>query len=756
MDWHNPRHWQHHVHLEWKHGRRFRNYLLGFLAVVLLVGIVPYFLSFDILKTFLADSISADTGRTLRIDGRARAVLLPRPAILLEQVSLSEPHKPNESFALADSLTARLDFWSLLRGRPKLRELDINRPELRIVRASDGSFNFDDLLRVQGSGIRVALDAVHFEDMRVRLSDEFFAHTLYSNALDVSLENLADPKNGQLSMHGEIEVGADEQNRSWHGQLTATAAMRYSEKERRLRIANLQIDVAQEGESAPSLQLKNAKVAVLGNLDFSWNPMRFVGGELKVTSSGMRADQNWYGTMDIPEIRFAEGVLALYRLKLSVNMHSPASKLSAGLEVPTLAGTQQGILRTDAARIHVELSSPQQLLALHFTSPLEVHEKSLIRLPQYRLQGNYTNRSLPRGAIPLNLQGTAFLDLRNEALGFDNIGSLDNSPLVAKVSIENFVNPSYEVDVDLARLDLTPYLPAVTEGAKEVDQDQPFDFWWLDRMNATGRVRIGELVMHKMHVNELSFRLAAQKRKLVLDPLSADLYGGRLTGRLELDTNKPEASIRVQQRLTRMDVNALLADLLDTRRFEGYGSFVLDVAAVGDRMSDFRRTAGGNVRIALSKGAVRGVDFLAALRVINQQIKALNGQEVKLADLNASTSFTELKADFMLKHGVATNTDMRVDAGVFALKGSGVVDFAAGEMDYTIDASPNARVPELAGLQGLTVPIHMLGPINAPRYEVDYASLREQVEKRQASTAQRPAQAKPASSPARPAARPAK
>ncbi|WP_028455763.1 AsmA family protein [Chitinilyticum litopenaei] len=733
MDWHNPRHWQHHVHLEWRHARKFRAWLLGFLGVLLLVGIVPYFLSFDSLKQFLAASVSADTGRTLRIDGRARAVLLPRPAILLEQVSLSEPGQPEQSFALADALTARLELWSLLRGRPKLRELEIKRPELRVVRRDDGSFNFDDLLRVEGSGIRVALTAVHFDDARLRFDDQFLGQSLRSSALDVSLENLSDPKNGQLSASGVVQFGPDEKTRYWQGELNAMAAMRYAEKERRLRIAELQLTIDQLGDSAPQLQLSKGSIKAIGNLDFSWNPLRFVGGQLKLSATGLRAGQRWQSELDIPEIRFADGMLALHRLKLGVTMKSPSGQLATSLEVPTLAGTRQGVLRTDSARIQVELTSPRQQLALNFSSPLEVHRGSLFRLPQYRLQGNYSNRALPRGAIQLALEGSGSLDLRNETLSFDNNGVLDNSPLRASIAIENFVNPSYQVDFDLAKLDLTPYLPVVSEGARDVNPDQPFDLWWLERLNASGQVRIGELVLQKMHINELAFRLAAQDRKLVLDPLSARLYDGQLSGRFELDGSKPEARVRLQQRLSKMNINSLLVDVLDTDRFEGFGSVILDVAAVGDRMSDFRRTAGGSVRLALSKGAIRGLDFAALLRVVNQQIKVLNGEEIKLGDINARTPFTELQADFSLRHGVATNNDLALDAGVLALQGRGVVDFAAGTMDYSILARANPRVPELAGLQGLNVPVHVRGPLEKPLYEVDYASLREQIETRQAS-----------------------
>lgn len=276
--------------------------------------------------------------------------------------------------------------------------------------------------------------------------------------------------------------------------------------------------------------------------------------------------------------------------------------------------------------------------------------------------------------------------------------------------------------------------------AKALDQDEAFDFWWLNRLEADGSVRIGELVLQKLHINNLAFKLAASKRKMVLDPLSATIYEGQLTGRAEVDADRHAPMFRLQQRLSDMNINTLLADVLATSRFEGRSFLDLDVAAVGKNVSDLRRTAGGNVRVQLSKGAIRGIDIEAVLRAATNQIKQLGGQAIaQPANLDARTHFSELKASMALKHGVASNSDLAMTAGVLKLAGGGMVDLGAGTLDYTVKASANPKVPELADLVGLILPIQFSGSLASPEYKVDYAALKEQLLARQKADAEKAA-----------------
>ncbi|WP_432721803.1 AsmA family protein [Jeongeupia wiesaeckerbachi] len=717
--------------MDLRHSRPFRIFLLLISGLTLLIGIVPYFVEATLVRDALTSQIASETRRSLVVAGKARFVFLPRPAVTLGDVTLTQPDS-DQRFVHADRVRVRLALWPLLRGKPVIDQVDFDDPELQIERFADGTYNFEDLLATPDHPRRVEfrLDALHFDRAKLVYRDALVGVDGTVSALDFSLDNLADPKNGRFVAQGKLSIG-DGKTPWWSGSVEANAAMRYTETDRRLSVADLRFELKQQGPSKPGVDIAASGLTAVGNLVYGWQPLRLTGGELKISGYGRRAGQDWQGELNLPSLKVTENTLSLEQPRLAVRMQSPRSRFATGISVPQLSGTLQGLMRADKAKINIELVTPQQTLALNFVSPLELYSGTLAKLTGYSLSGQYGNKALPRGAIPFELAGNAALNLRNETIRLDSHGALDHAPLKATFSVDDFVSPRYGFDVDLAQLDLTPYLPVVAAGAKNVSATAPMDFQWLDRLDAQGQLKIGELTMNKLHFNDIALGFAAKNHKLALDPLAANVYGGQLSGRLEIDNGRGKPRWHASQRLTNMNINMLLTDLLDTSRFEGRGHLNLDVSAVGDTLADLRKTSGGDVRVQLSKGSVRGIDIEALLRTASRQIKAMNGEVTQLPNLEARTRFSELNATLQLKHGVATNSDLLVRAGVLRLAGGGTIDLGAGQVDYQLKASANPDVPELKGIVGLTLPIEFSGPLNAPTYHVDYTSLKHQLLERQ-------------------------
>ncbi|QLI80453.1 AsmA family protein [Chitinibacter fontanus] len=727
--------------MDWRHSRPIRILILLVLILSTLVGVLPYFLSFDSVREQIIAQVQADTQRTMSIRGSAHVVLLPRPAILLNDTTLSEPQNPT-IFAHAESLKVVFRLWPLITtGKPVIHAIEVEQPELSIVRNENGTYNFEDLLRPHSDKVGVALDKLSFLQAKLSWKDEFLGETLHLSQLDLIMDQLTDPKKGNLSLQGKASMGEKTSAPVWQGEISGSAAMRYLEKERTLRIADIELNLIQQGESAPELQVKDAKLSATGNLNYSWEPLRLTGGDMKVSSSANRAGQLWTSALDIPEIQLTDTSLNLNRLKFDIGMKDQHSELSAKTYIPTLGGAHRSFLRTEKAQISLKYKSPEQNLAIQLTTPMELYRGYLARLAAYKLTGNYSNRSLPRGEIRLALEGHGDLDLRNEVLSLESRGQLDGENISSQINLENFIAPQYRVNIDLAKLDLTPYLPVVSAGAKTVDHAAALDFWWLKNLNAIGSVKIGELVLQNMHVDDLSMKLIARNQRIVLDPLSATIYEGRLNGRAEIDASKKPVYFRLEQMLTNMNINTLLTDVLDTSRFEGRSDIIIDVAAVGNKLADLRHTAGGNIRMRLKQGAIRGIDIPALLRTASQQIKLMNGETAPISAKDARTQFTALQATWQLKHGIASNNDLNISAGILNLSGGGEINLGSGELNYNMKASANPNVPELSGLKGLTLPISFSGPLNAPEYKADYTSLKAQIMARQEAEQKAKAQA---------------
>lgn len=719
--------------MDWRHSRPFRISLLLVFSITLIAAVLPRLISIDLVRNELAAKLLSETGRTLSVNGATRILLLPHPEIVLNDVSLSEP-RSGKIFAEASQLRANLALWPLLKRQLSIRSLEFEAPRLNVMRREDGRYNFEDLLLTRDSArVQIALENVHFRDAALLLADEQ-GRRLRVTALDLAMTDLSDSRSGQLTAAGVLLAGEEGHAAAWQGKLNAQAAVRYHKDEKQLRIADLILDIQQQGHAVDGIE--EAQLKATGKLVYGWNPLRLSGGELKLEGGLKRAGQNWSLALNLPSIRVSPAALALEKFSLSAKMQSASGSFSTEVLVPEFVGATGQLLRAEKAEIHARLHSPEQQLILDFTSPLELEALVVARLNGYQLQGQYGNRDLPRGAIPFELEGDGLLDLREEKLELDSSGLLDHAALEASVRIEDFIAPRYSFDLDLARLDLTPYLPAVTAGAKEIDQERAFDFWWLNRLRANGSVKIGELVLQKMRVNDLAFQLKAADRKLVLEPLDATIYEGRLSGRAEIDTNLSDGrrapAFRLQQRLSNMNITPLFADLFKTERFSGRGHLDLDLAAVGNKLTDLRRTAGGNIKAQLNAGSIQGIDIEALVRAAASQLQQTDSKPKPI--LNSHTAFSALRANLVVRHGIITNNDLNIATRDLQLSGAGFMDLPAGNMDYTIKAKTRSQAPELKKLAGLTLPIQLVGPLNAPEYKVDYADLKEQIIARQSAS----------------------
>jgi len=121
---------------------------LALLAMVAVVGVAIFLLTFDpnAYKYKLADMVQSRYDRTLAIDGDIELSLFPRIGLNVQGVSLSEPGRPQDTFASVDSARVAVAVWPLLFNRLVVDHVAINGFKARVVRGKDGEFNFRNLV----------------------------------------------------------------------------------------------------------------------------------------------------------------------------------------------------------------------------------------------------------------------------------------------------------------------------------------------------------------------------------------------------------------------------------------------------------------------------------------------------------------------------------------------------------------------------------------------------------------------------------
>ena len=117
------------------------------LAVLLVILIVPPFLSVSRYKSRITQLISASLGRPVRLSS-VEVRLLPTPAFLLSDLTVEEdPAYGAEPVLHANSVTASIRLLSLWRGRLELDTISVDEASLNLVRTTPGHWNLDSLLR---------------------------------------------------------------------------------------------------------------------------------------------------------------------------------------------------------------------------------------------------------------------------------------------------------------------------------------------------------------------------------------------------------------------------------------------------------------------------------------------------------------------------------------------------------------------------------------------------------------------------------
>ena len=343
---------------------------------------------------------------------------------------------------------------------------------------------------------------------------------------------------------------------------------------------------------------------------------------------------------------------------------------------------------------------------------------------------------LPQKKLAIPLSGSVQLDLGKHSAHAELAAKLDQSNIRAKLGFEGAEPPSYNFDLEIDRLNVDRYFPPAAEGkgaaapASAAKQgaskaDTPVDLSALKGLRARGRLRIGELQVQRVKLSKVATDVRVADGRAELGPNSASLYQGALAGALTLDANARRVTLK--EKLSDVSIGPLTADLVQRNLIAGRGDVALDVDAAGSSVNAMKKSLAGSARLALRDGAIKGVNLGESLRKAQALISSKSTQTLS-ADQAQQTDFSELSASFAIRNGVAHNDDLSAKAPLFRLTGAGDIDIAGERIDYRAKAAVVGTAEgqggrELAQLRGLSIPVRIVGPFDALKYEIDYRAV---------------------------------
>jgi uncharacterized protein involved in outer membrane biogenesis len=116
----------------------------GFLALVSVLLILPYFISLDSYKAQIKSEVKQATGREITINGPMKFRILPRPYVQIQDIALSSIAGATEPvMAKIEAIEVNVAFLTLLRGRIDVASVELNQPEITLEKLENGKANWD-------------------------------------------------------------------------------------------------------------------------------------------------------------------------------------------------------------------------------------------------------------------------------------------------------------------------------------------------------------------------------------------------------------------------------------------------------------------------------------------------------------------------------------------------------------------------------------------------------------------------------------
>ncbi|HXF15463.1 MAG TPA: AsmA family protein [Burkholderiales bacterium] len=356
-------------------------------------------------------------------------------------------------------------------------------------------------------------------------------------------------------------------------------------------------------------------------------------------------------------------------------------------------------------------------------------ERQLFSVAELSVKVN--GQAAGRTGLAAQLSGSAGADLQKHSANADVALKIMDSNIKAKLAVEDFAAMRSTFDITIDKLNVDQFMPAKkageTAGTPAGPQpEQPIDFSPIKKLDVKGSVRIGELIAQNIKAQNVRLELMAKHGRLDLEPLTADLYQGSVKGMASIDANANR--IVIKQTLAGISIGPLLRDATQHDLLDGRGSVALDVTTTGTLVTALKKALNGTARIELKDGAIKGIDVAQSLRKAKALLVGGTSESDQAAATGGKTDFSELTASFIIKNGVAHNSDLLAKSPFLRLTGEGDINIPDSSLNYLVKASVVASSAgqggqELAELQGLTVPVRASGPFTALKYKVEVGSV---------------------------------
>ncbi len=731
-------------------------FLLAFAVLLLVMGAIAAYVAatFDpnTYKPQIVQAVKEKTQRTLKLEGDIKLSFWPGIGARIGKASLSE-RGSDKQFAGVEDVHVAVKLMPLLSKQVIVDAVEVKGLRASLVRAKDGKMNFEDLGGAPAAAAKpeqpapaaqpVAFDIarVVVEDSAVSFRDEQAGTQMALSEVNLRTGRIANGVPSTIDLSLKAQASQPKLDLA----LKAKGGFLFDLEKQQYAIDDMKLEA--KGEAAGISKLE---ANLSGSAGASAKTGEVTAQKLALALTGIQAGKNLDIKVDAPRLALTTDKATGDKVTVVAKISGPAQTVSAQMVLPGIEGTAQAF-KTGPVTLDLDLTQGELAVKAKATSPVSGNlQAKQVSLSKLGLNLSATGPNLPGKSVSGELQGSAAVDGVKENVQANLAGKVGESNLKAKLAVNGFGKPALGFDVDIDQLDLDKYMPSKPSGEAKAAagappsagggaaKEEPIDLSALKDLNATGSLRIGSLKVQNIRSSNVRLDLKAKDGKVDLNPVSANLYQGRLDGRVSLNAAGTPA-IATRQNLTGVNIQPLLQDAAEFGNLEGKGNVSLDVTTQGATVGALKKGLNGNAALDLADGAYRGINIAETIRKAKAALGALGGKpqpQTQAADTAQKTDFTELKASFQIRNGVAHNEDLALKSPLLRVTGAGDIDIGNDAINYlakatVVGTSKGQGGAELEQLKGVTVPVRLSGPLGAPKYQVDAGALVTEAAKQQ-------------------------
>ncbi|MCU0935425.1 MAG: AsmA family protein [Gammaproteobacteria bacterium] len=695
--------------------------LVGWLSGLLLVSavlagvFVAFYVDPNDFKGVIARELAQRAGRPVEIPGNVRLSVFPWLGFETGRVTVGNPPGFAEpTFASVERADLRVKLLPLLRREVETDTVVVHGLDLRLVRDREGRTNWQDLVgqppttapttspdsSPAAAPLALAVGGLDLRGARISWTDEATGRRLRIEDLDLQTGAIAPGNPVPLA----LALRASDSGNGLRAEVEVRGRLDTDPTRRQYRLRDLLLEARIVG---PKLPEGGIDLTVRGQVDTDPEQQTAKAGPLHLTLPGVEADAaaviDWPGgelrysaSLDARDARVRSLLEGLARRPLGTADPNAFERLSLGARI---AGTGRSAT-VSPLNLRVDDSAVEgQVEILDFAGPTIRFDLVVDRLD--------LDRYLPPRAAP---PGEAATD--GVAQG------APAAPAIGGPAPASEAEPGGAPPADPGPVPAPDDPGPATAGT--VARPAPAPGWPLTA-DLQGRLHVDQLHLRKVQVTDAGVTLAAKGGLVRLDPLEARLYGGSYRGRPEIDTRRAPVRVRLDERLSGVEVAPLLEALAGKASLSGRADLTFRAEMNATDGETILHTLAGDGRFSLRDGAIRGLDLGRAARLARARLR---GEPAEDGQAPAETDFTEVHGSFRIAQGVLRNDDLYGKSPLLRLEGRGTADLPRGEIDYRLTAfvvgtTKGQGGKDLEDLRGVPIPVVVSGELRNPDYRVD-------------------------------------